>query len=55
MKVPASIVVLQPSTGRVLAVANSAAATDDIALVGAFPPGSAFKIATYTAAFVAAP
>jgi cell division protein FtsI/penicillin-binding protein 2 len=52
---PAAIVMLQPSTGQVLAVANSSAATDDIALVGQFPPGSAFKIATYTAAFTANP
>ena len=46
---------LQPSTGQVLAAANSSAATDDIALVGQFPPGSSFKIATYTAAFTANP
>ena len=52
---PAAIVVTQPSTGEVLAVANSAAATDDIALVGQYPPGSSFKIVTYTAAFTANP
>ena len=55
IKKPAAIVMLQPSTGQVLAVANSSAATDDIALVGQFPPGSSFKIATYTAAFTANP
>ena len=48
---PASIVALQPSTGKVLAVANSASAPGDIALTGQYPPGSTFKIATYTAAF----
>lgn len=52
---PASIVVTQPSTGRVLAVANSAAANGDIALTGQYPPGSTFKISTYTAAFTADP
>jgi cell division protein FtsI/penicillin-binding protein 2 len=52
---PAAIVLLQPSTGQVLAAANSSAATDDIAMVGQFPTGSAFKIATYTAAFTANP
>jgi cell division protein FtsI/penicillin-binding protein 2 len=50
---PASIVITQPSTGKVLAVANSSAADDDIALDGEYPPGSAFKIVTYTAAFTA--
>ena len=52
---PAAIVVTQPATGKILAVANSAAATDDIALVGQYPPGSSFKIVTYTAAFTAKP
>ncbi|MCW2542134.1 MAG: penicillin-binding protein [Frankiales bacterium] len=52
---PASLVALQPSTGKILAVANSAAATDDIALVGQYPAGSTFKIVTYTAAFTAKP
>ena len=51
----AAIVILQPSTGQVLAAANSSAATDDIALAGQFPPGSTFKIATYTAAFTVNP
>ena len=36
---PAAIVITQPSTGKILAVANSAAATDDIALVGPVPAG----------------
>ena len=52
---PASIVVTQPSTGKVLAVANSVSAGSDIALTGKYPPGSTFKIVTYTAAFTANP
>ncbi len=48
---PASVVITQPSTGKILAVANSAAAPDDIALVGQYPAGSTFKMVTYTAAF----
>ncbi|HEY2044501.1 MAG TPA: penicillin-binding transpeptidase domain-containing protein [Jatrophihabitans sp.] len=52
---PASVVAVQPSTGKILAVANSTAATDDIALVGQYPAGSTFKIVTYTAAFMANP
>ncbi|MGI8664701.1 MAG: penicillin-binding transpeptidase domain-containing protein [Jatrophihabitans sp.] len=48
---PASVVVTQPSTGKILAVANSAAATDDIALSGQYPAGSTFKMVTYTAVF----
>lgn len=51
----ASLVVMQPSTGKVLAVANSAAAGDDIALVGQYPPGSTFKIITASAALAGTP
>jgi cell division protein FtsI/penicillin-binding protein 2 len=48
---PAAIVAIQPSTGKILADANSAAATYDLGLQGALPPGSTFKIATWMAAF----
>lgn len=51
VSLPAALVALQPSTGKILAVANSAAATEDIALAGQYPAGSTFKIITYTAAF----
>jgi len=52
---PAAIVVTQPSTGRILAVANSAAAVGDIALTGQYPAGSTFKLVTYTAEFLTHP
>jgi cell division protein FtsI/penicillin-binding protein 2 len=51
----ASIVAVQRSTGRILADANSATATYDLGLAGAFPAGSTFKLATWTAAFTAKP
>jgi cell division protein FtsI/penicillin-binding protein 2 len=46
----AAIVALQPSTGRILAVANSASTPGDIALAGQYPPGSTYKIITAAAA-----
>lgn len=52
---PASIVAVQRSTGRILADANTSSVTYDYGLAGAFPPGSTFKIATWTAAFTANP
>jgi cell division protein FtsI/penicillin-binding protein 2 len=48
---PAAIIAVQRSTGRILADANTPAATYDYALSGAFPPGSSFKIATWAAVF----
>lgn len=51
----AAIVAVQRSTGRILADANTPATTYDYGLAGAFPPGSTFKIATWTAAFSADP
>ena len=51
----AAVVAVQRSTGRVLADANTAATTYDYGLAGAFPPGSTFKLATWTAAFTAQP
>ncbi len=50
---PAAIVAVRPSTGDLLAVANNAAATDDIALVGRYPAGSTFKTVTATALLAA--
>ncbi|MDP9239018.1 MAG: penicillin-binding transpeptidase domain-containing protein [Actinomycetota bacterium] len=47
---PAAIVALRPSTGAILAVANSALAPFDIALAGQYPAGSTFKIITASAA-----
>jgi cell division protein FtsI/penicillin-binding protein 2 len=46
----AAIVALQPSTGRILAVANSESTPGDIALAGQYPAGSTYKIVTATAA-----
>ncbi len=46
---PAAIVALQPSTGRILAAANSESTPGDIALAGQYPPGSTYKIVTATA------
>ena len=48
---PAAIVVIQPSTGEILTVAQNAAADvqGPIALTGKYPPGSIFKIITATA------
>jgi beta-lactamase class D len=49
---PAMLVAIQPSSGELLAVAQNAAADKEgaIALMGRYPPGSTFKIATATAA-----
>jgi cell division protein FtsI/penicillin-binding protein 2 len=55
VSLPAAIVALQPSTGRILAVANSANAPGNIALTGQYPAGSTFKIITYSALFTARP
>ena len=48
----AMIVVLKPSTGEILAVAQNAAADRDgpVATMGLYPPGSTFKIVTAAAA-----
>ena len=48
----AMIVVIKPSTGEILAVAQNAAADADgpIATTGLYPPGSTFKIITAGAA-----
>jgi cell division protein FtsI/penicillin-binding protein 2 len=50
----AAIVALQPATGRILAVANSASTPGDIALAGQYPPGSSYKIVTAVAALAGA-
>jgi cell division protein FtsI/penicillin-binding protein 2 len=45
---PAALVAIRPSTGDVLAVANGPAGASgyDRALIGRYPPGSTFKVAT---------
>jgi hypothetical protein len=52
---PAAMVVIQPSTGNVLAVAQNppADAQGPIALTGLYPPGSTFKTVTVSAALQA--
>ncbi|AHH17229.1 cell division protein FtsI/penicillin-binding protein 2 [Nocardia nova SH22a] len=52
---PAAMVVLQPSTGNLLAVAQNAPADAQgpIALTGLYPPGSTFKTVTVSAALQA--
>jgi hypothetical protein len=49
---PAVMVVLQPSTGAILAVAQNHAADLDgpVAMIGLYPPGSTFKTVTAAAA-----
>jgi len=49
---PAMIVAIQPSTGEILGVAQNRAADAQgaLSLTGRFPPGSAFKIVTVSAA-----
>lgn len=51
---PAAIVAVRPSTGAIVAVANSAGASFDIALAGRYAPGSTFKIVTATAVLASA-
>jgi cell division protein FtsI/penicillin-binding protein 2 len=46
-----SMVAVQASTGRVLALVSDPLATYDTALEGAYPPGSTFKVLTSTALF----
>ena len=45
---PAGLVAVRPSTGEILAVANGGpnAAGYDRALLGQYPPGSTFKVAS---------
>ena len=46
-----SMVAIQASTGRVLAIASDPVSTYDTALEGAYPPGSTFKVIDSTALF----
>jgi cell division protein FtsI/penicillin-binding protein 2 len=46
VKLPAVIVALRPSTGEILAVAQTSALSYDIGLNGAYPAGSTFKMIT---------
>jgi cell division protein FtsI/penicillin-binding protein 2 len=46
-----SMVAIQASTGRVLAIVSDPVTTYDTALVGAYPPGSTFKVIDSTALF----
>ena len=46
--VNSSVVVIQPSTGDILAVANNPSSGQDTAMVGALAPGSTFKTITTT-------
>jgi cell division protein FtsI/penicillin-binding protein 2 len=50
---PAAIVAIKPSSGAILAVANNAATTGDIALAGRFPAGSTFKTISASALLTA--
>jgi cell division protein FtsI/penicillin-binding protein 2 len=51
VKMPASMVVVKPSTGDVLAVANKGTAGRDLALEGRYPPGMTFGIVSAEALF----
>jgi cell division protein FtsI/penicillin-binding protein 2 len=46
-----SMVVIRASTSQVLAVVSDPPSTYDTALTGAYPPGSTFKVLTFTALF----
>lgn len=46
---PSAVAVVRPSDGHVLALANSAQATSDVARLGQLPPGSTFKVLTTAA------
>ncbi len=47
---PSALVVVRPSTGEVLAVANGPAQGTNLALEGTYPPGSSFKVISAYAA-----